>query len=223
MQRRDTLAAADAYDLLTGLSRLTGSAMVGDIAKVIGDLNPPDFCNALNSKQLSSKLWLLDEAARHLGRSIGAMMVLGGWHGVLSALFLNDPRFDIGHITSVDLDPACEPVATLLNRRFARAGRFQAQTADMYLLNYARLADQPASLVVNTSCEHIPDLRRWLALLPKGQQVILQSNDYRVIPEHIACVSSADELADLAGLPDVAFKGALASKNYTRFMIIGRT
>jgi hypothetical protein len=223
MHKTNMLAAADAYDLLTGLSRLTGSALIADVAKVIGDLNPPDFSNALNTKQLASKIWLLDETARHMGVEMSHMMVLGGWHGVLSALFLNDPRFNISHATSIDLDPACAPVAALLNRRFVQEGRFEAKTADMFLVNYAPLAGQPTALVINTSCEHIPDLRGWLALLPKGQRVVLQSNDYRAIPEHIACVSSADELAELAMLSECVFSGALATRKYNRFMVMGQT
>ena len=35
-----------------------------------------------------------------------------------------------------------------------------------------------ADLIINTSCEHIADLRGWLALLPRGARVMLQSNDY---------------------------------------------
>jgi hypothetical protein len=223
MHRSDIVTTADAFDLLTGLSRLTGSALVGDIAKVVGDLNPPEFSNALNTKQLASKLWLLDEAARYLGSRFSCIMVLGGWYGVLSALLLNDPRFNISQISSIDLDASCAPVAELLNRRFVREGRFATQTADMYRIDYAELAGHSASLVINTSCEHIPDLRLWLRLLPKGQQVILQSNDYRAIPEHIACVSSADELVGLAALSELAFSGTLATKNYNRFMVMGRT
>ena len=52
-------------------------------------------------------------------------------------------------------------------------------------LDYARLG---ADLVVNTSCEHIADLRGWLDLLPKGTSVLLQSNDYFSEPTHINCV-----------------------------------
>ena len=33
-------------------------------------------------------------------------------------------------------------------------------------------------LVINTSCEHLPDFDRWWKRIPAGQQVVLQSNDY---------------------------------------------
>lgn len=216
------ITAPDAYDLMMGLSRMTGSEMIADIAKVVGDLNPPVFTHALNAKQIASKQWLLLEMLNNLGSVFSNILVVGGWYGVLSALLLNDPRFVIGRISSVDLDPSCAPVAELLNRRFMRDGRFSAHTSDMYRFDYGSMSGDAGSLVINTSCEHIPNLRDWLALLPRGQQVVLQSNDYHAIPEHIACVSSADELATLAGLSTVSFSGALPSKNYTRFMVMGR-
>ncbi len=223
MGKQNLIDAADAYDLLMGLSRLTGSELIADIAKVVGDLAPPALANALNRKQLASKLWLLDELHAHLGSAFGRITVLGGWYGVLSALLLHDSRFNIGQVRSVDLDPACQPVADLLNRRFAVDGRFSAVTHDMYALGPAFYGDDPSSLVINTSCEHIPDVRAWLDSLPRGQQVCLQSNDYRAVAEHISCVDSAEELAARARLPELVMTGALPTRNYTRFMVMGRT
>jgi hypothetical protein len=223
MSKPNRIDAAEVHEMLMGLSRMTGSAMMADIAKVVGDLAPDAFANALNSKQMASKLWLIDRLQAHLGSSFAHIIVMGGWHGVLSALLLNDVRFSIGRITSVDLDPACEPVALLLNRRFAAEARFHALTADMYDLDASSLGLGENSLVINTSCEHIPDLRAWLDTLPRGQLVLLQSNDYRIISEHISCVSSVDELAQLAGLSELVSADALPGRNYTRFMVMGRT
>ncbi len=223
MSKPNRIDAAEVYEMLMGLSRMTGSPMLADIAKVVGDLAPDAFANALNTKQMASKLWLLDELRANIGADYSHIIVMGGWHGVLSALLLNDARFGIGRITSVDLDPACAPVAQLLNRRFVTEARFQALTADMYDLDAALLGLGGQSLVINTSCEHIPDLRAWLDTLPAGQLVVLQSNDYRIIPEHISCVGSADELAKIARLSEMLGCAALPSRNYTRFMVMGRT
>ena len=88
----------------------------------------------------------------------------------------------------------------------------------MYALDYA--AGRP-DLVVNTSCEHIADLRGWLALLPAGTPVLLQSNDYFSEPTHISCVASRADFEAMAGLRDLRFSGELPQRNYTRFMLIG--
>ena len=88
----------------------------------------------------------------------------------------------------------------------------------MYAIDYAALG---ADLIVNTSCEHIADLRGWLGLLPKGANVLLQSNDYFSEPTHINCVESAAAFERLAGLASLSYSGTLPMKNYNRFMLIG--
>src|SRR5262249_36024737 len=142
--------------------------------------------------------------------------ILGGWYGVLAAMLFEDDRFDIGAIESIDIDASVAAIAETLNKD--SDGRFQAVTADMYRLDYAALGDH---LVVNTSCEHTADLRGWLALLPAGTRVLLQSNDYFSEPSHINCVESAEAFERLAGLSALKFSGALPQKKYTRFMLIG--
>jgi hypothetical protein len=214
---------ADMHELLMGLSRLTGAALIADVAKVVGDLAPSEFSNAFNPKQVASKLWLIDALFEHAGGRHDEIVVVGGWYGALSVMLLNDPRFLLGRVTSLDIDPACAPVASLLNRRFAAEGRFRAVTQDMHDVTTDVLRPARGSLIINTSCEHIPDVGKWLSILPKGQLVALQSNNYRVVPEHISCVDSAEELARMAGLSEVHFTGALPMKRYTRFMVIGRT
>jgi trans-aconitate methyltransferase len=78
-----------------------------------------------------------------------------------------------------------------------------------------------ADLVINTSCEHIADIRAWLSLLPPGSRVLLQSNNYFSEPTHINCVETLDAFIAQAGLSAIAFSGSLPMKKYTRFMLIG--
>ncbi len=223
MSKQSLIDPADMHELLMGLSRLTGSVLLSDIAKVVGDLAPVGFNNAFNPKQVASKLWLIDKLYDHAGGQHGQVVVMGGWFGALSAMLLNDPRFRLNRVTSVDIDPACAPVASLLNRRFAEEGRFQAVTRDMHEPGDDLHFSSADSLIVNTSCEHIADVGKWLATLPRNHLVVLQSNDYRAVPEHVSCVDSAEEFAGKAGLSEILFAGALSSRRYTRFMLIGRT
>ena len=90
----------------------------------------------------------------------------------------------------------------------------------MYDFDYAGAS--AFDCVVNTSCEHIPDLGGWLRRLPPGALVALQSNDYAREPDHVACVGSLDEFEKHAGLSDILFRGERPTKNYRRFMLIGR-
>ena len=41
--------------------------------------------------------------------------------------------------------------------------------------------------IVNTSCEHIINFDGWYNLIPEGKLVILQSNDYIDVEEHVNC------------------------------------
>ena len=69
--------------------------------------------------------------------------------------------------------------------------------------------------------EHIADLPAWLSLLPRGTQVLLQSNDYFSEPTHINCVPSLEAFKEQTALSHLAFAGSLKMKKYTRFMVIG--
>ena len=206
-----------AFDLTRGIAAYTGSRLVAGLAKVISRHPEAVIGNAFNRKQVACKLWARDRLLECTGGKLSTIWIVGGWYGIFAAMLLEDERFDIGLIDSSDIDPAAAAVArTLLG---GMAEKFTASTLDMYRLDYS--GGRPG-LVVNTSCEHIPDLRRWLDLLPPGTRVLLQSNDYFAEPTHINCMPSLAAFAKAAGLADVGFSGELPMKNYTRFMLIGR-
>lgn len=205
-----------AFDLMRGVAAYTGSPLMKGLASVLGKYPEADLGNAFNHKQIGSKMWARDSLYQALGGRLGRVVLLGGWYGILAAILFDDSRFEIGQVTSYDIDPAVGTVAETLNK--AWSDRFSAVTADMYALDYAALG---ADLIVNTSCEHIADLRAWLALLPKGSRVMLQSNDYFSEPTHINCVPSLDAFAEQAQLSALDFSGSLKMKKYTRFMLIG--
>lgn len=205
-----------AFDIIRGLAAYTGSSLVEGLAKVVAKYPDADLGTAFNHKQVGSKIWARDRLFESLGGKFKHIVVLGGWYGVLSAMFFDDSRFDIGLIESVDIDPQVAKVAETLN---VKAGEhFRAITRDMYALDYRASG---ADLVINTSCEHIADLPAWLSLLPRGTQVLLQSNDYFSEPTHINCVASLAAFEAMAALREVRFSGELPTKNYTRFMLIG--
>lgn len=214
---------ADAlYDILRGVAALTGNPIAADLARLVGKGAPDDLSIAFNHKQIASKRWLVDSLAEVMPRPEGPVWVLGAWHGVLGAMLLADERLSIAQVVSLDLDPRCAEVAAVLNHRHVASGRFRSVTADMMALDFTEAADGVPGLVVNTSCEHLDDVRGWLASLPAGLPLVLQSNDYFREPDHRSCVSSLEAFEAQAGLSELLFAGALPTKNYTRFMLIGR-
>ncbi|MCA1494411.1 class I SAM-dependent methyltransferase [Ensifer sp. NBAIM29] len=206
----------NAYDLVRGLAAYSGSLLADGIARVIAKHPHANIANAFNYKQVGCKLWAREKLFDCAGPRYRKIAVLGGWYGVLPAMLLEDPRFDIATAVSYDIDPAVEEVSRTLGAGFGE--RFRAVTADMYALDYRAIG---ADLIVNTSCEHIADLAGWLRLLPSGTRVLLQSNDYFSEPTHISCVHSLDEFRAQAALAHIDFAGALPMKKYTRFMLIG--
>ena len=209
----------DLHDILRGAAALTGNALVAAMARTVARHPRADLAIAFNHKQIGSKLWLRDCLADAARGRLEEVWVLGGWYGLLSAMLLADQRLGIGRITTFDLDAGCAPVAETLNAAELSAGRFTAVTADMNALDYS----VNPSLIINTSCEHLPDVPGWLARLPKGQKVLLQSNNYFREPDHRSCVPDLSAFRAQAGLGKVTFAGERATKNYTRFMLIGVT
>ncbi len=206
-----------AFDLTRGIAAYTGSGLVGGIARVIAAHPEARIGTAFNHKQVACKMWARDRLLDTLGNAFPKIWIVGGWYGVLAAMLLENPRFAIGEIVSIDIDPAVAPVArTLVDDE---KSRFRAETADMYALDFT--AGAP-NLVINTSCEHIADLKHWLRLLPPSTPVLLQSNDYFSEPSHVSSMATLDDFIAEAQLRDLLFSGALPQKKYTRFMLIGR-
>ncbi|RXT54740.1 hypothetical protein B6S44_14090 [Bosea sp. Tri-44] len=218
----DEISREALHDILRGVAALTGDAIVADLARLVGKGVRADISIAFNPKQIASKRWLVETLAEVLPKPDRAVWVLGAWHGVLGAMLLADDRLTIPQLVSLDIDPDCAPVAEMLNHRHVATGRFRAATADMLSLDFERVEGGLPGLVINTSCEHLDDVPGWIASLPEGLPLLLQSNDYFREPDHRSCVPSLEAFRAQAELSELWFAGALPTKNYTRFMLIGR-
>lgn len=214
-------------DILEGLAIHSGSALQRDVLATISRHDAPDIGGALNKNQIASKMWLADSLFDAVGPDLGEVTILGGWFGVLGAVLLHDPRFRIGRVISVDIDPRCADIALSLNATHVRAGRFSARTADMLEIEYAPGAAGAASprdddLVINTSCEHLTAFPRWYDRIPAGTRLVLQSNDYFACDQHVNCVADLAAFQAQAPMRDVLFAGERRMRRYVRFMLIGR-
>lgn len=163
--------------------------------------------------QMKSKDWLCKELRKQVKKFV-TIDIHGGWNGVLaSMLFQSD--VPVTNIRSIDIDPTCEPIATMMNKPEEMFGKFKAITADMCTVR------SDADVIVNTSCEHITqdqyDL--WLSGMPANSLIVLQSNNYE-IPEHIRIAHSLDEFKEQSHLK-VLYAGELQTQLYTRYMLIG--
>ena len=214
-------------DIIEGLAIYTGSALQRDVLATLSRHDVPDLGGALNKNQIASKMWLAESLLGAVGPDLGDVTILGGWFGVLGAVLLHDPRFTIGRVTSIDIDPRCAAIAESLNATHVRTGRFAARTADMLGIDYAPAGAGPADahggdLVINTSCEHLAEFGRWYERIPAGTRLVLQSNDYFACAQHVNCVPDLAAFRIQAPMRDVLFAGERRMRRYVRFMLIGR-
>jgi hypothetical protein len=175
--------------------------------------DPMRTMDAFWSGQLNSKEWLITNLRKHVNKFV-SIDIHGGWVGVLASMLFQSDIY-IKNIRSVDIDPACEPIATIMNKKEEMAGKFRAMTADMCAIR------SDADVIINTSCEHITqdqyDL--WLSGVPYNSLIVLQSNNYN-IEEHVRIANSLEHFVEQSQVK-VQWAGELKLPLYTRYMIIG--
>jgi len=223
-------------DIRTSISLFLNEppALFDTLPRAIKTFPDVDFRDAFSRGQISSKKWLVDELVK-LDINLGIVFLCAGWYGSL-ALLLFESGLKIEKIRSFDKDENCYKIADTINRPHVMAEwKFKAQTEDIHLINYRdghtydtyrrdgqvrELHDKP-NTVINTSCEHVTSFVLWYNLIPKGTLVILQTNDYFEIDDHINCVNNMDEFKKTAPLDNVLYEGVLNLEKYNRYMLIG--
>ena len=84
-----------------------------------------------------------------------------------------------------------------------------------------KLCQEVPDTIINTSCEHIEKFTEWFNAILKDKLVVLQSNNYFEIDDHINCVKNITEFKQQAPLSNIIYEGELELEKYTRFMLIG--
>jgi len=176
--------------------------------------DPMRTMDAFWSGQLKSKEWLIENLRTHITKFV-SIDIHGGWVGVLSSMLFQS-KLPITNIRSVDIDPTCESIATMMNKQEEIVGKFRAVTADMCAIR------SDADVIINTSCEHITQEQYdlWLSGMPQNSLLVLQSNNYN-IDEHVRIANSLEEFKQQCGI-DVFWAGELELPLYTRYMVIGK-
>ena len=183
--------------------------------------DPVRTMDAFWSGQIKSKEWLISALELVVHPKVDCVMptpfsidIHGGWVGVLASMIFQS-RIPVASIRSIDIDPVCESIATVMNKLEEIEGKFKAVTADMCNLR------SDADIIVNTSCEHITQdqYELWLAGLPHSSLLVLQSNNYN-IPEHVRTAIDLEEFKTQCNI-DILWSGELVLPLYTRWMIIG--
>ena len=216
------------------LSRYTDTQFVAAFKNFF--VNETEIWNDCFSRgQLQSKMWLVSELEA-IDIDLGTVFLCAGWYATL-AVMLFESKIKVDKIRSFDIDPTCVDIAEVFNKPwFVDQWRFKSVTQDIMDINYNEhtwqywstannrmsypITDMPDT-IINTSCEHIPNFEEWYAKIPDGKLVILQSNNYYEVDEHVNCVSSIEEFSTSAPMTTVLYNGELELPKYKRFMLIG--
>ena len=188
--------------------------------------------------QLESKLWMLRTLRQLDITDLGTVFLCAGWYATLATM-LFESDINVDKIRSFDLDYKCAKIAEQFNKNWLLdEWRFKASTCDITEMKYSRknkfyyetlrnrdqkqiIMDDEPNTIINTSCEHLLDLDHWIKKIPRKRLVILQSNNYFEVDEHINCVRSVEEFSNLVKLKKVIWGGELELPKYTRYMLIG--
>jgi len=184
--------------------------------------------------QLESKLWLVREL-QQCNIPLGTVFICAGWYATIATM-LFESGIEVDKIRSFDMDTTCASIAEVFNKPWVvDSWKFKASYKDIHDIDFTGktpysvyksngeeqlLLDSPDT-VVNTSCEHIENFEEWYAKIPDGKLVILQSNNFYDVEEHVNCVTDVDEFINTAPMTTVLYSGELALPKYNRFMIIG--
>ena len=226
---KDIVSALNLY--IEGMTRITtGKYFVSNTKKVMKGLE-----DAFSDGQLKSKLWLIQVLKEKNLSSLGTVFLCAGWYGALAFLLMTDGFFKLKHCFLFERDPLSVKVSEDLNRFFVKKNwKFKASLKDILELDYltgrfqtlkangtVEEMQHPPDTIINTACEHIERFDVWWSQIPPKKLLILQSNNYFNLPEHVNCVSSLREFKKQAANMDLLYEGILDMKRYKRFLLIG--
>lgn len=172
-----------------------------------------DIVQSFDLKQVLCKRWLIDELKNVTSKIDGPrkIYIAGSWYGNVLVPLLQE-MFPGTEIHLHDIDE--EAIKISKSIYFNNYDSVKPSVKDCTEFFYSKRK----TLVINTSCEHMAPLQ-----IKPDVYVILQSNDYREIEEHINCVDSPEELAEQYNVKEIYYTGKLKFEKYTRYMVIGKT
>lgn len=200
---------------------------------LLSDIDIDNDC--FSRGQLLSKLWLV-ENLKKLDVDLGTVFLCAGWYATLATM-LFESGIKVDKIRSFDIDESTVDIAEIFNKPwFISNWKFKALINDIHEIDYDEftwsywsnannrmskpITDKP-NTIINTSCEHIENFAEWYEKIPNDKLVILQSNDYFEIEEHVNCSKNLKEFSKSAPMQAVLYEGKLTLPLYTRFMKIG--
>jgi hypothetical protein len=219
------------FSLIRSLQDLTDSRMIDVFDMIAKDETIDPDC--VSRSQIRCKKWLVEELEKH-DINLGTVFLCAGWYGLL-AIMMFESKLKLTKIRNFDVDDSCRLIAEKFNNPWVVDDwKYKHCTQDIHEINYdthvynvlrgngtpCELTDSPDT-IINTSCEHIENFDAWYNKIPAGKFVILQTNNFNEIDEHINCCNDVDEFVKQTPMTQRLFHGELETPNYKRFMTFG--
>ena len=174
-----------------------------------------DLLDSFSPNQFKSKERIIKHIRDQLIlRTDSEIVILGGWYGSILI-----PAFkEVKRITLIDKDEKVISIAK--NRLFNHYKNVDFITSDVFH-NDRKGRIQNADLIINTSCEHMPSMKK--LELDTNAHFAFTSNNMYDIEGHINCVSSIEEFK--WQLPDnakILKEDRIVDDRGTRFILIGK-
>ena len=188
------------------------------ISKITDNADIKSIINSVNSNQIMSKEWLVDSISERLEFVIKnpKVCVAAGWYGMLADKMRD---FTDNKVVSFDIDPKCAEYGKIM---YPEVSFKTADINDFHAGKY--------DVLICTSCEHISDetLNKFLRTRKEQSLVVLQSNNYFGLEEHINCKNSLKEFTDSLSytVPSAKINILNSSEKrindkFDRYMVIG--
>jgi len=176
-----------------------------------------DLLDSYSPNQFKSKEVLINHInSLNILNDKSEIIILGSWYGSILI-----PAFkQVKRITAIDLDKNVISIAK--NRLFNHYKNVDFITSDVFDKNrYGRI--QNATLIINTSCEHMKPMNELKALENSKSYFAFQSNNMFNIPTHINCVNNIEEFKEqMPSNAKIMIEDHIKDDRGTRFLLIGK-
>ncbi len=195
--------------------------------------NHPDkldrWIESVSPNQILCKQWLVDELTnvvlnkrQYWSETKYTIELIGGWFAWPLLSYIDN--IPIEKVRNVDLDPFCSQLSQKYYEIFSPSFEYVFVNED--IMNIKQNTDtRKTRFVINTSCEHMRPMKEIVSsreYIKEKAVLVLQSNDKIDEPDHINCVSSAEQLVDQSGCEKIYYMGEKDMGDYKRFMVIGK-
>lgn len=177
------------------------------------------YNDSLSIGQFESKMWLINELKKFDWSILSHIEIIGGWYGY-PLIELLETIINIKQIDFYEIDESCKKILAQHITNFKPDYKI-ALFGDYF----QRKEIRRRQLIINTSSEHMSDIaqmKQYYKDYPEPPYVVIQSNNYFSLEEHVNCVESVEELIEKSKLKKVLFAGEKELDLYTRYMVIGQ-